>query len=500
MPIHRRVISFLLAQAIVVGLLGGVASRTEAGSGPTITVSGTQWGASTCYLGATEGNVRFDVADLQDLGITTYRVFGGMQRWEAQDDDGVYGSPTVAEIKANPNVVNWAWWDEAMTNPPRGTDYWWSGDENLWPGNARTIFGALKAAGIRPVLTIRNRDNHHLPAWAPDPPRTEADCNEWWEHVFATVYWLNVRNDYRVDDFEVHNEPDNRSQGWSGTQAEYLELVKSTKDAIDHVYRTYLPGRVYHVHAPVTVTGSTWPREALNQVGDRFDSVNIHNYDADITSYTRKVHSWMNSAGRGHDPLWVSEWGTFEDRYDSIPFDVGVVKNMIRGSRPGDDYIYGSHIFTLYDWDGFGTARYENFQGLIGPTGARRPGYYAFRLAARALQGCRPTFQSTSNNRNLLAIATRSADGRLYLLVANGSRSTYAVDADLSAHLARGAGTMWLFDAGHMDVIVGAPAVNDGHVAFSIPSRAAVMIEFTASTTPTAQPAGPTVQETFPTT
>ena len=55
----------------------------------TITVSGTPWGVSTCYIGATEGNVRFDMADLQEAGITTYRIYGGMHRWEWQDDDGV---------------------------------------------------------------------------------------------------------------------------------------------------------------------------------------------------------------------------------------------------------------------------------------------------------------------------------------------------------------------------------------------------------------------------
>ena len=69
-----------------------------------ITVSGTPWDMSTCYIGATEGNVRFNLADLQEAGITTYRIYGGMHRWEWQDDDGVYGSPTIAEIKANPNV------------------------------------------------------------------------------------------------------------------------------------------------------------------------------------------------------------------------------------------------------------------------------------------------------------------------------------------------------------------------------------------------------------
>ena len=85
----------------------------------TITVAGTQWGTSTCYIGATEGNVRFDITDLQDAGINTYRVYGGMQRWEQQDDDGVFGSPSIAQIKANVNAINWAWWDNVMTTPQR---------------------------------------------------------------------------------------------------------------------------------------------------------------------------------------------------------------------------------------------------------------------------------------------------------------------------------------------------------------------------------------------
>ena len=223
------------------------------------------------HIGATEGNVRFDVADLQDAGINTYRIYGGMSRWEWEDDDGVYGTPTIDEIKADANVIDWTWWDNAMTTPPNGSDYWWSGDGGLWQGNARTIFAGLKATGIRPVLTIRNRDNNGNPPWSPNPPVTAADWNEWWEHVFATAYWLNVRNDYRVDDFEVHNEPNNRGQGWGGTEADYFELVRYTHDAIDSVFSTYLPGRAYHVYAPVTSGGSSWPLDALQQVPAFFD-------------------------------------------------------------------------------------------------------------------------------------------------------------------------------------------------------------------------------------
>jgi hypothetical protein len=43
----------------------------------------------------------------EGAGITTYRIYGGMHRWEWQDDDGVYGSLTIAEIQATPNGINW---------------------------------------------------------------------------------------------------------------------------------------------------------------------------------------------------------------------------------------------------------------------------------------------------------------------------------------------------------------------------------------------------------
>src|SRR5260370_11102829 len=101
------------------------------GSSTTVTVSGAQWGVSTQYIGANEGDQYFNINDLKDLGINTYRIYGGISRWEWQDDDGVFRSPTIAQIKANPHVLNWPWWDQAMNaSPPtqNGSGNWGSGD------------------------------------------------------------------------------------------------------------------------------------------------------------------------------------------------------------------------------------------------------------------------------------------------------------------------------------------------------------------------------------
>jgi hypothetical protein len=479
-PVSRRrllQIGATSAAGLVVSTRLGTPAR--AATTQTVVVSGSQSGVSPPYIGATEGNVRFDVADLQDAGINTYRIYGGMSRWEWQNDSSTYGSPTIDQIKANPGVINWTWWDNAMTTPPNGSDYWWSGDTGLWQGNARTIFTSLQSARIRPVLTVRNRDNNNNPSWSPNPPTTTADWNEWWEHVFATVYWLNVRNNYGVDDYEVHNEPDNSSQGWGGTEADYFNLAHYTADAIRWAYSTYLPGRAPHIYAPVTTGGSSWPLDALQQLPTYFDSIDVHDYDSDVSSYVQQVHGWMDSTGHSNYPLWLSEWGTYTGGYDNVSTGVKlIINNLIRMSGGTSSQVNGSHLFSFYDWNGF-SGKLQNFQGLVDASGAKRASYYTLRMAVRALLGARPTYTSNTSNSNLTAITAKDSAGGIYLLVTNtAGKTTYPVNADLSALITSGTGTMWQVDRTHNDVVVASPVLSNGHVSFSIPGQAGVLLKF----------------------
>jgi len=98
-------VSILIALPTPFSILHSAATLAQ--STETIKVYGSPWGVSTRYIGAVEGNVNFDIADLKDLGINTYRIYGGMSRWEAQDDDKVYGWPSITQIKADPNIINW---------------------------------------------------------------------------------------------------------------------------------------------------------------------------------------------------------------------------------------------------------------------------------------------------------------------------------------------------------------------------------------------------------
>ena len=440
----------------------------------TMTVNGQRWGTSTCYIGATEGSSTFNINDLLDLGINAYHIYGGMSRWEAQDDSSHYGTPTIDQIKADPNVINWQQWDTIMTNPPDGSDYWWE-PAPRWQGNARTLFSTLQQAHIRPILVLRNRDDQNKPSWSPNPPRTAADWNEWWEHVFATVYWLNVRNHYNVTDFEILNEPNIPQQGWTpqATEADYFTLAQYTSDAINFVFHTYLPGMTYHIDAPTT-SGGTWPKDALQQIPQDFDSMDVHDYSGNYRTAVERVHEWMNQAGHSQMPLWVSEWGSYQGQYNQEPFGVSMLSSMIYSSFPGNDYVYGSLLFALYDYS-------TNATGLIDYHDNRRIDYYAVRMGIQALQGCRPTYKTTSSTSNLVAITTIDQSKNVYLLVTNQSSVSYKVQVNFSSLLRKASGTILQFDSHHPDSVVGKLAVDNGTTTLVIPASSAVMVKLTGS-------------------
>jgi hypothetical protein len=277
-----------------------VAGYSMAGSG-TLTVSGTQWGVTSHYLGANEGSSQFNINDLADFGIDSYRLYGGMSRWEPTNDSSTYGSPSIAQIEADPNVINGAFCDNIMTNPPGGSDYSWSASTGIPPVSAATIIGALNAHNITPIIVLRNRNNNGNPAWSPNPPLTTNDWNEWWEHVFATVYWFNLRNNYVVDNWEVHNEPNSSGQGWGGTESQYMTFLQYTANAIHWVYGRYLPGRIPHIYAPVTSNCCSWALTAMQTEGPSvFDSLDFHDYRSNPSEnhHAARRHEFKRIGGR----------------------------------------------------------------------------------------------------------------------------------------------------------------------------------------------------------
>ncbi len=489
-PLRLRIILAMSASlCLIITLVWAVPFATHAHAAnatATLDVLGNQWGVSSCAIGATEGDTRFNVSDLQDLGINTFRIYGGMSRWEQTDDSSTYGTPTIAQIQANPNVINWGAWDTAMTSPPSNSDYAWSASSGIWQGNARTIFAGLKSAGIQPVVTLRDVDNFGNPAWQSghNPPTTTNDWNEWWEHVFATGYWLNVRNNYHVDDYEIHNEPDFGGQGWGGTEAQYWTFAQYTHDAIDYLYKTYLPGRTYHLYGPVSTSGYNWVNDGLTSHANTFDSIDYHNYNtgSSFTAMNEAVHGYQASTGHTNYPIWLSEWGGYNGNVYSSPTNsVAFVNNLISASSPGNDYVYGLHLFSMYDWVGS-----QPFQGLVDGSGNRTSGYYAMRLAIRALQGCKPTYHTITSTGDLNAITTQDSSGNLYLLVTNSNaNNTYTVTANLSGVLTNaGSSTLYQYDSAHNDTSTSGPAVSNGITTLTVPATGVVLLKVAGAGTP----------------
>jgi hypothetical protein len=209
--------------------------------------------------------------------------------------------------------------------------------------------------------------------------------------------------------------------------------------------------------------------------------VNIHNYDFDITSYNQQVHGWMNDNGASDYPVWLGEWGTYSGGYDTLGFSLTTLQNMIRGSRPGNEHVDGSLIFSMYDWVSDVPA--DRFAGIVSGSGDPTWTYYSFRMGSRALQGCRKTYRSTASTGDLTAITTKDGDGNLYLLAVNRGSSDLDVDADLSALGTTGTGSLWRHDSLNADTLRNeAPDLVGGHVDVTVPANGAALVKLTGVT------------------
>ena len=105
-------------------------------------------------------------------------------------------------------------------------------------------------------------------------------------------------------------------------------------------------------------------------------------------------------------------------------------------------------------------------------------------MAIRALQGCRPTYQSIvkTPGSTIQAITTRSTNGHLSLLITNtNSKANQPLIADLSALLRQGSGTISQFDAQHQDQVVGTTSVQNGQMTLTVPAQSALLVDITPS-------------------
>ncbi len=472
-----------LTCTVLRGLEGDNALRllgVFADSSATISVSGTQMGISTQYIGANSGT-SYDSGKFKDVGFNSMRIWDDITEFEPQNDSSTYGSPGIDQIKNDTNIsssglIPWSTWDNNFSS-------------------YQGFFDQIKNDNIRLMISLRDTGNNHGQGWLKNqPPATSADWNEWWEHVFAEVYWLNVRNNYHVDDWEVFNEPDNSGQGWNGTTAQYETFVQYTSDAIRNVYSRFLPGRTPYIYtsalsypqAPANGASGNWQDNVFSTVGNDFNALSYHYYHsgAEFSNGINIAHSQANNAGHSDYPVWITEWGSYDETSSQQGIDpncdsnepcaVRMIDDMILGSQPGNHYLTGSEY---YVW-GPGSYGDSILDGNSNP----RTVYYALRLGIRALQAGKPTYQSSTSTSDLDSITTKDSSGNIYLLTTNTSGTSYTVNEDLSALYAGSASTtMYRYDGSNADSSASGPAISSGHVSFSIPANGAVLLAFNSN-------------------
>jgi hypothetical protein len=463
---------FVLAAAAAAAAFAG--SADPAGT-YTVTVTATTDGTTEQTIGANEGCVRFNVGDLVDAGFTNYRVYAGMSRVEPQDDDGVFGSPSIAQIQSGgPGTIDWSQWNTEFTRPD---GYFWSSCSPV-PGaqiSLKDMLTALKANGIRPIVVLRPVDNNGGPAWASqlNPPTTASAQNEWWEFVYGWVYYADVTLGLGVDDWEVHNEPDNSGQGWGGTEQDYLDFTRLTADAIHYVYAHYLPGRTPKVYAPVSTHANNWISDSLAANDDVIDVVDWHRYGPPLAE-AQMIQGWIdqyNSDGV-HEPLMLSEWGSYRGAYglsDGLNYASYLLDHDVDGGRVNE-----SSVFPMYDW----TSR---MTGLVHGDGSRATAYYAFRLMNRGINGSKTQYVVTTTipgNVSARAFAAKDSGGTVWSEVLNQGAQTLTFTLDLGA-VGKTSGTVTFheYSSSHLDTVTGTGTLSGGKVTFSVPAHSIVQVQ-----------------------
>lgn len=94
------------------------------------------------------------------------------------------------------------------------------------------------------------------------------------------------------------------------------------------------------------------------------------------------------------------------------------------------------------------------------------------------MQGGKNTFFAITNSSDLMAVATVDASKNVYLLVVNDRSTSYTVNADISALIKTGNGTVREFSSKKMDEVVTRLRLKGGNASFARAGNSAILIKF----------------------
>ncbi len=228
------------------------------------------------------------------------------------------------------------------------------------------------------------------------PPK---DYAEWGKFVGRLVtHWVER---YGIDEvsswfFEVWNEP-NLPAFWTGTQAEYFKLYRSTVQAIKKIderlqvggpatannewITEFLDFCAKHKLPADFVSTHHYPTDALGSVGEDTETQLAHSKRSILRKWARETHR----KARGK-PLYYTEWSSSSnprDHFHDEPYTAAViVKTMMeaRGLVQGYSYWTFSDIF---EENYMPATAFQGGFGLLTLQGVAKPSYRAFELLHR---------------------------------------------------------------------------------------------------------------------
>jgi len=77
-----------------------------------------------------------------------------------------------------------------------------------------------------------------------------------------------------------------------------------------------------------------------------------------------------------------------------------------------------------------------------------------------------------------MVVATKDASNNVALLVVNSQPNSYIVNADISALIKAGSGTVREFSSRAMDEVVGKLTLNGGNATFTLAGNSAILVKF----------------------
>ncbi len=271
------------------------------------------------------------------------------------------------------------------------------------------LYDSILNVGMKPFVELGfmpeklQSDDKTIFWWKADisPPN---DYDKWQKLIGELVkHWTERYGEDEVKQwyFEVWNEP-NLNLFWSGTQAEYFKLYKTTAQAIKDVSPDYRVG------GPATA-GRAWITETIDFAEQNkvpLDFITTHDYGVEgigldaagaqklflitdpnaIIAGVREVNAKIKSSPMPNLPLHYTEWSSsysprdpVHDSYISAPY----ILSKLKGSEGFIDSMSYWTFTDIFEENGTVPSPFHGGFGMINFQGLRKPSFYAYQFLNR---------------------------------------------------------------------------------------------------------------------